>query len=173
MHSFTLITALLASSASLASAGRATINNYCGYNVVVTHVDGNGQQAGATIGSNGGVYSEDINGSGVSLKLTLDGNVYAGNVSLSPKSSFALSCSPLLTLHQENELDYSLATGQYGGLYWNFGSNGAPFQGQGLEAISSNPANKVVCPAGSTSCPGGTQWADPTSDLTVNLCRTD
>jgi len=71
---------------------------------------------------------------------------------------------------QENELDYSLATGQYGGLYWNLGSNGAPFKAGGLTASSSKPANKVVCPAGADRCPSGTNWADPTSDLTVDLC---
>jgi len=88
MHSFTILTALLASGVSLASAGRATVNNYCGYDIVVTHVDGNGQTDGVAIGSNGGQYIENISGSGVSIKLTRDGNVYGGNVSV-------LQCNPL------------------------------------------------------------------------------
>jgi len=84
MYSFTLIAALIASGASFAAAGRATITNHCGFNVIVTHVDSNGQRAGATIGSNGGIYSEAISGNGVAIKLTTDGNVYGGNVSPSP-----------------------------------------------------------------------------------------
>lgn len=81
MYTATIIAALLASGASLVAAGQATVNNYCSYNVVVNHVDGNGQQGGVTIGSNGGRYVENISGSGVSIKLTRDGNVYGGNVS--------------------------------------------------------------------------------------------
>jgi len=89
MYTFTILAALLASSASLASAGVATVNNYCSYDIVVSHVDGNGQSAGVAIGSNGGQYIEPISGSGVSIKLTRDGDVYGGNVSIpsSPLSS--------------------------------------------------------------------------------------
>lgn len=77
MHTFAILASLLAASASLAAAGTATVNNYCNFNVVVTR-----DSKSTTLGANGGKYTETIAGSAAAIKLTRDGNVYGGNVSL-------------------------------------------------------------------------------------------
>ena len=140
---------------TLAQYGNAYITNDCTFPIYVQHVDQLNTSVVFSIPA-GDVYVEPIvTNPGVTLKAWLSPDVSQPDI----------------------ELDYTLATGAYRGLYYQLGGAGAAsqFTPYGYGTIPSEDCAWDFCNAGDEACVNApptatTNYCDASADLNFYLC---
>lgn len=138
---------LLASAASVASAGSAIIHNQCDFPVYLWSVS-NTAGPMQELAANGGEYTEEYrnnpNGGGVSMKIAAD------------KAASEIT-----------QFEYTLEDAD---LWYDLSNiNGYPFMDWGVTIIpSDDKCNEVICPAGIELCAAA--YNTPTEDWATAMC---